>query len=225
MSQKNETTVLVISLLVTLALVADGVWWFTKINPPQPQSNDSTSTTATEPSSPTQLLEKRFSAGEQLLIPSDTTPEKEAGIKAIAAGNYEEAVAKLESSLKAQRNDPEALIYLNNARIGNQKSYTIATSMPIGKEVGAAKEMLRGVAQGQQEINQTVGISGVPLKVLIVNDDNNPEVAQKVAEDLVEYDLGSSNFNAANAVKQAMALDAEVLMLAPNSAYDFVPVK
>jgi len=29
MSQKNETTVLVLALLITLGLVGGGVWWFT----------------------------------------------------------------------------------------------------------------------------------------------------------------------------------------------------
>ncbi|NES22218.1 MAG: ABC transporter substrate-binding protein [Symploca sp. SIO3E6] len=324
MSQKNETTVLVLSLAVTLALVAAGVWWFQKsqdTSPPPPPEEAPTEDGSTQSGS-TQPKQKRFSAGEQLLIPNPT-PEKEAAIKAIAAGNYNEAVVNLESSLKAQRNDPEVLIYLNNARIGNQKSYTIAASMPIGKDLGAAQEMLRGVAQAQKEINQAGGIDGVPLKVLIINDDNKPEVAQQVAQTLVknsailgvvghfssgvtlaaaevyqkaglvmisptstsvelsgageyifrtvpsdrfagsalasymlkelkkpnaavffnsesnyskslkdvftttvfaeggrvvsEYDLGKSNFNAANAVKEAMELEAEVLMLAPNS--------
>ncbi|NER49089.1 MAG: ABC transporter substrate-binding protein [Symploca sp. SIO1A3] len=168
MSQKNETTVLVLSLAVTLALVAAGVWWFQKQQ-----------ITTTDPKS-------RFSAGEQLLISADSTPKKEAAIKATAAGNYNEAVVNFESSLKAQPNDPEGLIYLNNARIGNQKSYTIAASMPIGKDVGAAQGMLRGVAQAQTEINQAGGIDGVPLKVLVIDDKNEPEFAQKVAQTLVK---------------------------------------
>jgi phosphate transport system substrate-binding protein len=30
MSQKNETPVLVLSLLITVGLIAGGLWWFTK---------------------------------------------------------------------------------------------------------------------------------------------------------------------------------------------------
>ncbi len=89
--------------------------------------------------------------------------------------NYNTAIANLEASLQASPNDPEALIYLNNARIGNQKSYTIAAAVPIGSDVNAALEILRGVAQAQNELNQSGGLSGIPLKVLIANDDNNPE--------------------------------------------------
>ncbi len=189
MSQKNETTVLVISLVVTLALVAAGLWLFKYI----PGKQDGTGnlnnlgvTTSTESRTSNQQVRERISAGEKLLIPSQATPEKQAAVKAIASGNYEVAVSKLEAALKSDRNNPEALIYLNNARIGNQKSYTIAVSVPIGSDVNAAQEILRGVAMAQNEVNQAGGIGGVPLKVLIANDDNNPAVAEQVAAALVK---------------------------------------
>lgn len=62
----------------------------------------------------------------------------------------------LEQSLSRRSNDPEALIYLNNARIGEKETYTIAAVVPIGTEKTSAKEILRGVAQAQNEINQQV---------------------------------------------------------------------
>jgi branched-chain amino acid transport system substrate-binding protein len=197
MSQKNETVVLVLSLVVTLALVAAGLWWFTKRSGTSPES------VTENPSSPgetlstqsNQLDQERISAGEKLLISADATPEKQAAIQAIASGNYKEAVTQLEASLKSDsrvanhlqhRNDPEALIYLNNARIGNQKSYTIAASVPITSDVNGAQEILRGVAQAQNEINQAGGIKGIPLKVLIANDENNPDIAKQVAAAFVK---------------------------------------
>ena len=48
-----------------------------------------------------------------------------------------------------------------------------------------AEEILRGVAQAQDETNQQGGINGVPLKVLIANDNNNPQTAKQVAQDLI----------------------------------------
>lgn len=102
------------------------------------------------------------------------------------AGNYDEAVSQLEASLQSNPNDPEALIYLNNARIADQKSYTIAVSVPVGSDINAAQEILRGVAQAQNEINQAGGIQEISLKVLIANDDNDPEVAKQVAAALVK---------------------------------------
>lgn len=188
MTPKNDTTVLLLSLFVTLALVATGIWWFTSrsgipldsLAPNQSQSGEK------RPKLSQQPVQERISAGEKRLIPLDATPEKQAAIRAIASGNYQQAVTQLEASLKRDRNDPEALIYLNNARIGNQKSYTIATSVPIGSDVNAAQEILRGVAQAQNQINQAGGIQGIPLKVLIANDDNNPDVANQVATAFVK---------------------------------------
>ena len=189
MSPKNETTVLVLSLVVTLALVATGLWWF-KNNIGKPgetgsQSNDG-ATTSTESKASNQPVQQRISAGEKLLISSGATPEKQAGIKAIASGNYNAAVSQLEAALKSDRNDPEALIYLNNARIGKQKSYIIAASVPIGSDANAAKEILRGVVQAQNEINQAGGIKSTPLKVLIADDDNDPGVAKQLAATFVK---------------------------------------
>jgi branched-chain amino acid transport system substrate-binding protein len=195
--QKNETLVLVLSLVATLALVAAGVWWVTK-----PSSTNMggvggnrSNPDETTPTPFNQPVQERISAGEKLLISEDATPEKQAAIKAIASGNYTEAVTQLEASLKSDgrvanrlrhRNDPEALIYLNNARIGNQKSYTIAASVPISSDINAAQEILRGVAQAQNEINRTGGIKNIPLKVLIAKDENDSDIAKQVAAALVK---------------------------------------
>jgi len=40
---------------------------------------------------------------------------------------------------------------------------------------------LRGVAQAQNDLNQAGGINGVPLRVAIARDDNNPEIARQLA--------------------------------------------
>ena len=187
MSQKNETAVLVLSLLITLGLVGGGIWWlanrsgtnFGSLSPEnQALSNKS-------PQSQ-QSIEQRLSAGKKLLVPAGVTAKKQEAVGAIASGNYNAAIANLETSLQANRNDPEALIYLNNARIGNQKSYTIAVAVPIGSDMNPALEILRGVAQAQNELNQSGGIKGIPLKVLIATDDNHPEIASQIASALAK---------------------------------------
>lgn len=127
-------------------------------------------------------LESRFSQGEKLLIPQVTTSAKEPAIAAFAQGNYQQAASLFSQSLTTNANDPEALIYLNNAQIGLKKSYSIAVPVPIGSDVNAAQEILRGVAQAQHILNQQGGFSGIPLKVQIINDDNNPEIARQVAQ-------------------------------------------
>ena len=189
MSQKNETAVLVLSLLITIGLVGAGIWWLTSrggINlggsSPPNQTFSKSPTGNAEQSE--QAIGQRLSAGQKLLIPEQATTTKQAAVQAIASGNYNAAISDLQASLNTNRNDPEALIYLNNARIGDRKSYTIAAAVPIGGDINAALEIMRGVAQAQNEINQSGGISGTPLKVVIANDDNNPEIASQIASAL-----------------------------------------
>ena len=129
-------------------------------------------------------LQDRFSQGERVLIPQTTTPEKELAVAAFTKGNYYHAASLLAASLKTKPNDPESSIYLNNARIGAAKAYSIAVSIPIGSDVNAAQEILRGVAQAQDRLNQSGGINELPLKVQIIDDDNDPEIAMQIAKNL-----------------------------------------
>lgn len=131
-------------------------------------------------------MEQRFSVGEKLLIHSNPSPEKLAGIKAFANGDMDTAISNLDISLAPKRKDPEALIYLNNAQIRNRKSYTIAVSVPISSDTDGALEILRGVAQAQNKINQTGGINGAKLRILIADDKNDPEVAKQIAKELIK---------------------------------------
>ena len=185
MSQKKDTTALLIALFITLGVLAGGVWWSSQQFRREPSSTQGNNVTSTQPTSSPSLTE-RISAGERLLISSVGTPAKQAGVEAIAASDYLLAVTELESSLRVQSNDPEALIYLNNARIGNQKAYTIAVSVPLGTDLDGSQEILRGVAQAQNRINQAGGVNEVLVKVLIANDDNHPEIAQKIAKKLAD---------------------------------------
>lgn len=131
-------------------------------------------------------LVQSISAGEKVLIPSNPSAEKLAGIQAIASGDLATAIQRLEASLESRPNDPEVRIYLNNAQIGSQPSYTIAVPVPIGTNVDAAEEILRGVAQAQQEINEQEGINGKRLRVMIANDNDDPEIAQQIAQQLID---------------------------------------
>ena len=182
MTKKKETTVLILTLLITIGTVAGGLWWLNR----QKLDISGTDSKNTEIVPEDGLLPPKISAGKELLIRENLTPEKEAGINAIANKNYGDAEAYLEQSLSKKRNDPEALIYLNNARIADNNAYSIAVPVPIGTEMTTAAEILRGVAQAQTEINQQGGINGVPLKVFIANDNNNPQTAKKLAQDFIK---------------------------------------
>lgn len=191
MSQRNETVILVLSLVITMGLVGAGIWWLTKskgINLGSVSSEKLISgTSPTANASDSQLsIGQRLSIGKNLLIPEGSSQKKQEAVQAIASFNYNTAISNLEASLQASPNDPEALIYLNNARIGDKKSYTIAVAVPIGNDINPALEILRGVAQAQNELNQSGGVSSIPLKVLIANDDNNPEIASQIASALAK---------------------------------------
>ncbi|GAX36199.1 ABC transporter substrate-binding protein [Nodularia sp. NIES-3585] len=180
MSHKNETTLLFLSLLVTLGLVGGGLWLFKEQIFPQNQSSNNLQTTDN------QSIADRISFGEKTLIPGEVTPAKKDGVQAFADQNYAQAIASLEKSLKLNRNDPQALIYLNNARIASAQSYSIVASVPLGTDPNSALEILRGIAQAQNAVNNSGGIKGVPLKVGIANDDDNPDISQQIAARLVK---------------------------------------
>ncbi|HEY9761561.1 MAG TPA: receptor ligand binding family protein, partial [Trichocoleus sp.] len=129
MAKKNEIPALILSFATTLVLLAGGVWWiarYTDLGRSLSQSLPQGGLILGSKSSSKIPLGERLSVGERLLVTSITSADKEAGIRAIASGNHAEAVTALEAALRQNRNDPESLIYLNNARIGTQKSLTLA---------------------------------------------------------------------------------------------------
>lgn len=131
----------------------------------------------------------KLSYGEQLLIPGSATIEKQRGVKAFRDGQYGKAVEWLEQAQKNERSDPETLIYLNNARIEAQKakSYTIAVAVPLdtsSEGLNSGLEILRGVAQAQDEFNQQR--KEARIKVLIADDDNKSNQAKQIAKALVK---------------------------------------
>ena len=131
-------------------------------------------------------LASGISLGEEILS-QNSTSEKQAGVKDFAEGNYAKAVANFQLSLQKNPNDPEARIYLNNANAANSKqTIKIAVSVPIGSNQPIAEEILRGVAEVQEEINRGFGIHGKPLQVIIANDNNDGNLAQEVARKFVK---------------------------------------
>jgi branched-chain amino acid transport system substrate-binding protein len=130
----------------------------------------------------TYISDDRISLGEKILLKQDTNRDKEDGVKAFSQGDCKTAIHNFERYRKAQPRDPEALIYLNNAKARQQTNrLKIAVSVPIGQSPNIAKEMLRGVAQAQDEVNNNNGINGKALEVAIANDDNDPSEASQIA--------------------------------------------
>lgn len=134
----------------------------------------------------TNPTDRNISFGDKILNYYQENKIKKEGIDLISAGAYEQAITALEKARQMNPSDPEILIYLNNARIGKGKAYAIAISVPLGDAPDSALEMLRGVAQAQNEINSSGGINKLPLKVAIANDDNKTKLAKAIAKRLVQ---------------------------------------
>lgn len=160
---------------------------------------------------------KRFSSGEKLLITANATTEKKQGVTAFALGQYLEAINYFNQSLKQYPNDPETVIYRNNAQIPNNETFKIAVVVPIGSNLDVAQEMLQGIAQAQTEFNT----QGGNLHIQIVNDENNTQIAEQVAKELVKDKsiLAVIGSNASNASLAAAPIYQKhgLVMITPTS--------
>ncbi|MEM9267202.1 MAG: ABC transporter substrate-binding protein [Cyanobacteria bacterium P01_F01_bin.13] len=129
-----------------------------------------------------------ISTGEEQLIKLVSSPHKISGIEAYRTGDYQTAISHFERSLQQQRNDPETLVYLNNAQAATQTPLTVAISLPISSNINVSQEMLRGAAHAQDQINRQGGINGHSLQLTIVDDHNDPAYALDLAQTLANDD-------------------------------------
>ena len=164
-----------------------------------------------------QSLDSRFSWGDKLLIRANATMEKRQGITAFKSKNYIQAIYYFEQSLNKFANDPEAVIYLNNARVAHRQTIKIASVVPIGSNLDVAQEMLRGIAKAQTEFNA----QGGNLQIQIINDENNSNIAKRVAKELAKNSsilavIGSNASNASLAAAPIYQMNG-LVMITPTS--------
>lgn len=154
-----------------------------------------------------------LSCGEESLLKSSTPRLKQAGVNEFAKSNYREAFNYFKRSWhEEERKDPETLIYMNNALLKAKKAdyYTLAVIVPVrtneqGRaELDLPKEILRGVAQAQTEVNlklfkseidrklngldfqENQALKGKGLQVIIADDANLKEESIARANSLVK---------------------------------------
>jgi ABC-type branched-subunit amino acid transport system substrate-binding protein len=168
------------------------------------------------------------SLGTKTLLKRDTNIYKEKGVESYARGDYPKAIENFESYRSGKKNrtkcisDPEALIYLNNAKVIHSPHLEIAVSVPIGSNQNVAKEILRGIAQAQNEINLSSGIHGKFLQVDIANDDNDEDIGEQVAKNFVSDSniLAVVGHNASSvSIKAAMTYSREGLVAISPTSY------
>ena len=168
----------------------------------------------------------RMSWGEKLLTKQDSYPDLTKailyeGTAAFAQYDYTKAKNKFQAALKVEKNNPEALIYLNNARAIARPNVKIAVSVPLSNKPEIAWEILRGVALAQTEINQQGGINGKLLLIQIASDDNNPVIASQLAQKLAADPdilavIGHNDSNASLAASDIYQ-EQELVMVSPTS--------
>ncbi|MEG4302612.1 bifunctional serine/threonine-protein kinase/ABC transporter substrate-binding protein [Microcoleus sp. D3_18a_C4] len=156
-----------------------------------------------------------FSCGEEILVKTSSPRLKQRGVEEFAKSNYQSAFNLFKKSWNEEDSiDPETLIYINNAFLTSKNAdyYTMAVAVPIltnqdGSVINAdsAKELLRGVAQAQTEVNlgliaateshqnfpgqsflEAKAINGKGLRVIIADDANLKTEAIQTANALVK---------------------------------------
>lgn len=165
---------------------------------------------------------QRFSWGHQTLFPGDGNIPRDEGIEAFRKGDYQTAVDSFKRAVEGNRNDPEVLIFYNNALARQQGSpYTLAVVVPVDSRLSSAQEMLRGVAQAQNEFNASGGSNGQLLEIVIANDGNDSKLATQVAEQIINDDsvLGVIGHNSSDASEAGLAVyeKANLPMISPTS--------
>ena len=165
---------------------------------------------------------ERFSWGNRTLFSGDRNVPRDEGIAALNRGDYSAAADSFERAVSGNRNDPEVLIFYNNAlarQSGNP--YTIAAVVPVEGRSKSAEEMLRGVAQAQNQFNASGGRDGRLLEVVIANDGNNLDSAAQAAEAIASDDsvLGVIGHNSSSASAAALPIyeAANLPMISPTS--------
>ncbi|WP_414588078.1 ABC transporter substrate-binding protein [Scytonema sp. PCC 10023] len=89
-----------------------------------------------------------------------------------------------------------------------------------------AQEILRGVAQAQNQFNEKGGLNNRLLEIAIANDDNKPKVTQKIADELVKDSsvLAVIGYNSSDTIKTALDTykKANLAIISPTSSSTFL---
>jgi ABC-type branched-subunit amino acid transport system substrate-binding protein len=157
-----------------------------------------------------------------------TNVDLEEGTKNFQKGEYKEAKKRFEQAKYVDPSDPVPYIYSNNAEARlqseqkEQPPWKLAVVVGIDSFEDTASEMLRAVADSQDEFNRTGGKDGRLLEIVIANDGNQPEFSRKVAEELVNDQdiLGIIGHQASESSKEAFPIykKRNLAMVSPTSS-------
>jgi ABC-type branched-subunit amino acid transport system substrate-binding protein/tRNA A-37 threonylcarbamoyl transferase component Bud32 len=152
---------------------------------------------------------------------SNMTPEQTEINQLINSQQFYLAISQLEQYRQKNPRNSQALIVLENTKIGSKKSIKIAVVAPISDDLDKAEEMIRGLAQAQWEVNAAGGINGLPIKIILVDDSQDQNTVKKIAQEVANNQdilaiighLSSDNSIAASEVYQK----EKILMISPTA--------
>jgi ABC-type branched-subunit amino acid transport system substrate-binding protein len=157
-----------------------------------------------------------------------TNVDLEEGTKNFQKGEYKEAKKRFEQAKYVDPSDPVPYIYSNNAEARlqseqkEQPPWKLAVVVGIDSFEDTAREILRGVADSQEQFNRTGGKDGRLLEILIINDGNQPKFSRKIAERLVNRQdiLGIIGHAPSESSKEALPVyeKRNLAMLSPTSS-------
>ncbi|HHP7231623.1 MAG TPA: ABC transporter substrate-binding protein [Xenococcaceae cyanobacterium] len=219
--------------VASIAVIGGLVWFFLLRPPvslpdPEPSPVITTPTPSPQPLNPNSRVDynwqpERFTWGQRTLFPGTSSPNLNNGIEAFQQADYQQAIASFEKAIVANRNEPEPLILFNNAQARQQGNpLTLAVVVPATGNIDSAQEMLRGVAMAQNEFNNSGGINDRLLEIVIANDENDPEIAEQVAQQLAEDPsiLGVIGHNSSSASAAGLEVyeASNLAMISPTSS-------
>ncbi len=185
--------------------------------------NDECVTTVTDLPIKNDPIQSNISSGDRTLFFSIPNTYRDEGIKAFQQANYSQATKLFQQAITANRSDPEVRIYYNNA-IAREKGnpFTLAVVVPAENGRDTSLEILRGVAQSQEQFNANGGRDSRFLEILIANDGNDPKQAQQIAQELANDKsvLGVIGHGSSNTTKAAFNIyeQADIPFISPTSA-------
>jgi ABC-type branched-subunit amino acid transport system substrate-binding protein len=149
------------------------------------------------------------------------TPEQTQINQLINSQQFSLAISQLEQYRQKNPRNGQAIIVLENTKIGSKKSIKIAVVAPISDDLDKAEEMIRGLAQAQWEVNAAGGINGLPIKIILVDDSQDQNTVKKIAQAVANNQdilgiighLSSDNSMAASDIYQK----EKILMISPTA--------
>lgn len=184
LKQKKAQTTLFITLIVAIPIATIGFgssWWISLSCPGKQVRGEDGSCMSTVVMKP-----GLTSTGEYpIFLPKKPSKVFELGVKAFQLGDYVSAIEFFSKAIATDPTNFESQIYLNNAIARQNGSlFSLAVVVPAENDSKISQEILKGVAQAQNQFNQDNNNQERLLEIVIASDSKDPDVAKTIAKHL-----------------------------------------